>query len=41
MLKPRPLNNPATRARTPNSFSTKTEMMWRTVSGFCSATRSP
>src|SRR5436309_5784133 len=29
MLKPRPLNSPATRARTPNSFSTSTEMVWR------------
>src|SRR5215475_1149313 len=29
MLKPRPLNNPATRASTPNSFSTKIEMVWR------------
>src|SRR2546430_2309545 len=29
MLKPRPLNRPATRASTPNSFSTKMEMMWR------------
>src|SRR5947207_950529 len=29
MLKPRPLNRPATRASTPNSFSTRMEMMWR------------
>src|SRR5689334_13401284 len=29
MLKPRPLNSPATRASTPNSFSTRTEMMCR------------
>src|SRR5881628_2744438 len=29
MLKPRPLKSPATRARTPNSFSTRTEMVWR------------
>src|SRR5262245_42848415 len=29
MLKPRPLNSPATRARTPNSFSTRIKMMWR------------
>src|SRR5262249_26769325 len=29
MLKPRPLNSPATRASTPNSFSTRIEMMWR------------
>src|SRR5690349_14198219 len=29
MLNPRPLNKPATRASTPNSFSTKTEMVWR------------
>ena len=27
MLKPRPLNSPATRERTPNLFSTVTEMM--------------
>src|SRR5690349_4467280 len=30
MLKPRPLNSPATRDSTPNSFSTRTEMMCRT-----------
>src|SRR5205809_6354474 len=30
MLKPRPLNRPATRASTPNSFSTRMEMTWRT-----------
>src|SRR5438445_1050111 len=29
MLNPRPLKSPATRARTPNSFSTSTEMVWR------------
>src|SRR6266576_1337728 len=29
MLKPRPLKSPATRARTQNSFSTRTEMVWR------------
>src|SRR5713101_8811279 len=29
MLKPRPLNSPATRASTPNSFSTRMEMTWR------------
>src|SRR5262252_3775127 len=29
MLKPRPLNKPATRASTPNSFSTRTEMVCR------------
>src|SRR5215470_8246964 len=29
MLNPRPLNRPATRASTPNSFSTKTEMVCR------------
>src|SRR6266446_10608784 len=29
MLKPRPLNRPATRASTPNSFSTRMEMTWR------------
>src|SRR5215475_14733591 len=29
MLKPRPLNSPATRARTPNSFSTRMEMVCR------------
>src|SRR5947208_3485003 len=28
MLKPRPLNSPATRASTPNSFSTRMEMTW-------------
>src|SRR3990172_1414565 len=29
ILKPRPLNSPATRASTPNSFSTRMEMVWR------------
>src|SRR5262249_44153362 len=29
MLKPRPLNRPATRARTPKSFSTRTEIVCR------------
>src|SRR5678815_435154 len=29
MLKARPLNNPATRASTPNSFSTRMEMVCR------------
>src|SRR5262245_9268656 len=29
MLNPRPLNSPATRARTPNSFSTRMEMVCR------------
>src|SRR5207249_11794554 len=29
MLKPRPLNRPATRASTPNSFSTRMEITWR------------
>src|SRR5581483_4803610 len=29
MLKPRPLKRPATRARTPNSFSTRTEIVCR------------
>src|SRR5262245_31777783 len=29
MLKARPLNRPATRASTPNSFSTRMEMVWR------------
>jgi hypothetical protein len=31
MLKPRPLKRPATRAKTPNSFSTRMEMVWRTA----------
>src|SRR5262245_37756535 len=33
MLKPRPLKSPATRARTPNSFSTRMEMVCRIDSG--------
>jgi hypothetical protein len=29
MLNPRPENMPDTRARTPNLFSTRTEIVWR------------
>src|SRR5512139_46940 len=29
ILKPRPLKSPATRASTPNSFSTRTDIVWR------------
>ena len=29
MLNPRPENSPATRLKTPNSFSTMTEIVWR------------